>query len=117
MIVENVETALKEFLQQKVQFVLNDKVIREGKLMLFNIKDFYISFIIFTKKRQNKTYELPVPFRVIPTNETLVFDYRLKNIHHNDFMQKLYITQIYSKVNKKSKLYDNVLVIRPQEDS
>jgi hypothetical protein len=117
MIIENLETALKEFLQQKVQFVLNDKVVREGKLMLFNVKDFYISFIILTKKQQNKTYELPVPFRIIPDDKSLVFDYKLKNIHHNDFMKKLYITQIHGKVNKKSKLYDNVLVIRPQVDS
>ena len=55
MIDEQLEHNLKPFLQDNVQFVINDKVVREGKLMLFIVKDFYVSFIITTKKMQNKT--------------------------------------------------------------
>ena len=115
MIIDKLETALKDYLQQNVQFVLNDKVIREGKLMLFNIKDFYVSFIIFTKKQQNKTYELPVPFQLKKVHKNLVLDYTLGHIHHDEMKKKLYMVQIYNKANKKSKLYDNVLVIRPDQ--
>ena len=33
---------------------MNDKVLREGKLMIYNIKDFYITFTLITKKDQQK---------------------------------------------------------------
>ena len=114
MIADDLENILKKYLQQDVQFVLNDRIVREGRIVLFNIKDFYVTFIIHTKKNQNKTYELPVPFKIRPQRDkSLVFDYSLVHIHHNDVKKKLYMTQIYGKTSKKSKLYDNILTIRP----
>ena len=54
MIADDLEDILKRYLQQDVQFVLNDRIVREGRIVLFNIKDFYVTFIIHTKKNQNK---------------------------------------------------------------
>ena len=41
-----IEEQLKDALQRDVSFVVNDKTLRQGKLMMFNMKDFYISFIL-----------------------------------------------------------------------
>ena len=80
--------------------------------MLFIVKDFYVSFIITTKKMQNKTYEVPVPFRSFRSDGNLIMDYSLHLIHHDDYMSKYIITVLSNKINKKSKLYDNTLTIR-----
>ena len=112
MIDEQLEHNLKPYLQDSVQFIINDKVVREGKLMLFIVKDFHVSFIITTKKKQNKTYEVPIPYRSFRSDCNLIMDYSLDLIHHNDPVVRYLITAMNSKINKKSKLYDNTLTIR-----
>ena len=42
-IADKTEQLLKCTLQNNVQFVLNDKIIREGKMIIYHVKDFYIS--------------------------------------------------------------------------
>jgi hypothetical protein len=110
--ITHIDENLKTLLQRDIQFVVKDKVLREGKLMVFNIKDFYISFIIYTKKGQTKTYDIPLPYQILTRPDNIILDYTLKNVHYGkDSMQQL-IESISKSVGKKSKLYDTHLTIK-----
>jgi N-glycosylase/DNA lyase len=107
----DIEPYLKHILQRDVRFVVNDKVLREGKVIIFYIKDFYISFTLYTKKKQSKTYDIPLPYDVSATNNCLILDYSLRKIHRNIPALKKLIEKVSKSVGKKSKLYDNIMTI------
>jgi hypothetical protein len=53
----------KHILQRHVKFMLNDKkVLRRGKLILFNTHDYYLTFTLLTNKKQQKVYEIFYPY-------------------------------------------------------
>ncbi|MAF24126.1 hypothetical protein CL634_00865 [bacterium] len=108
---------LKTMLQRDVQFVVGNKVIKEGKIIVFNIKDFYISFILHTKKNQNKTYEIPLPFNIYQNDTTLFFDYTLDRVHRKSAVTKHLINCISKSIGKKSKLFDSMMTIRVNDGS
>lgn len=112
MILHKTEEALKKALQKKLIFEVNNKTLREGKLILFNIKDFYITFSIITSKNIPKTYELPVPYDIKSNSKGIIFDYTIKNITRGDGITEYLITTVRNKFCKKSKLFDNKLTIR-----
>ena len=107
-----IEEQLKGILQRDVQFIVNSKTLREGKLMMFNMKDFYISFILFTKKQQTKTYDIPLPYQISVNPTDIIFDYKLSNVHHDSPYVLRLIESISKSVGRKSKLYDNFLTIK-----
>ena len=41
-----IDEYLKTLLQRDVRFTVNDKVLREGKLIVFNIKDFHCCLML-----------------------------------------------------------------------
>ena len=107
----DIEPFLKEILQRDVKFIVNDKVLREGKVIIFYIKDFYVSFTLYTKKNQSKTYDIPLPYDVSSSTNCLVLDYSLHKIHRGRPALKKLIEKISTTVGKKSKLYDNIMTI------
>tara|TARA_Y100000310_G_C20697677_1_gene826876 strand:+ start:3432 stop:3779 length:348 start_codon:yes stop_codon:yes gene_type:complete len=112
MIIEYTNTILKHSLQRNVIFEVNSKIIRQGKIILYNIKDFYISFNILTPKDVLKTYELPVPFEISLIEEGILCDYSISNITRNVNTTDYLIRSIYNKFGKKSKLFNNKLTIK-----
>ena len=71
-IADKTEQLLKCTLQNNVQFVLNDKIIREGKMIIYNVKDFYITFNFINPKGIQKVYEIPVPFDIVKKDNDLI---------------------------------------------
>lgn len=107
-----VEENLKQFLQRNITIRIDDKILRQGRLILFNLKDYYLIFTLKIKNR-NKTYELPYPFRnTFLTVDSLQFDYRLANLHNNE--PTILKHNIFCS-SKKSKLYDKVVTIEANE--
>ena len=100
------EEELKHFLQRDVKFRVGTKILKKGRLILFNVIEYYVVFTIetaFSNKRQ--TYEIPFPFKfhkIDPT--TLLLDYQLKHIYNNNIEMK----RILDKLGKetKSKYFD-----------
>lgn len=78
--VEYVESILNTLLQRNLSFQINKKIIKQGKLVLFSVKDYYITFFIKVGSLQKK-YEVPYPFNVIHSklnnNHKVVFDYNV----------------------------------------
>ena len=105
-----IETYLKSILQRNVKFVVNNKVLKEGRVVVYNLKDFYISFILNTKKNQNKTYEIPRPFKVTSQDKCLFFDYSISLVAKTKKSNTL-IGSISKNIGKKSKLFDSTLTI------
>jgi len=112
MIHEKTNEILKTALQRNVSFEVNGKHIRKGKLILFNIKDFYISFNILTVKNTTKTYELPIPFEISQVEDGILCDFSVNNLIKKSSVREYLIKTIYNKLGKKSKIYDNKLMIR-----
>lgn len=108
----NLEDTLKSILQRQISFELNNKTLREGRLMIFHIKDFYISFILETEKHPHKLYEIPVPFEITNHRGNVVFDYRLRHAHRNETKLEMLVHSLYKTIGKKSKFFDNTLTIR-----
>ena len=106
------EGYIKQILQKNVSFNINGKTVKEGKLILYNIKDFFLSFHIVTSKNQTKIYEIPVPYRVHRTKDVIRLDYGINNIIKKDAQVKLIIASLYKKIGKKSKLFDNIVDIK-----
>ena len=104
---------LRNFLQQDISFIVDNKRLREGRLMLFNIKDFYVSFMIKTKKDQTKIYEIPVPYSSKIKDGILNLDYSLPHAHRGNGRMIYLINALHNQVGKKSKFYDSIVTIVP----
>lgn len=105
------EQALNSLLQKKISFSINNKTIKDGQLILFNIKDYYITFILY-KKDKKKVYEIPVPFDFTQKKTEVVFDYSIKHICKTNMTLNILTNLIKSKLPKTSKFYDAKIIIR-----
>ena len=103
---------LNTILQKNVCFTMNDKVLREGKLMIYNIKDFYITFTLITKKDQQKIYEIPAPFYTYIEGSNVIFDYSTGYITKKSKKIEYLLTSLKNKIGKKCKFFDSKLIIR-----
>lgn len=99
------------FFQKEISINLGNKVLREGKLLLFCIKDFYLHFTLVCDGN-NKIFELPYPFKAYneESGKVLVLDYRLKSFTRNLSDISDNAKPIYSQ-QKHMKIFDNTIKI------
>lgn len=74
------------FFQKNISIVLENKTLRQGRLLLFCIKDFYLHFTL-SCGNGTKTFELPYPFKTYTdsvSSNVLILDYKI-----NSFTQDL----------------------------
>ena len=83
-VVEEKMQQLEPYLQKNVNFCLGNKNVRKGTLLLYNIKDYYIKFIIRTNKNVNKVYEIPYPYDIIPVDGGLKLSYKISTLCNNN---------------------------------
>ncbi len=108
-LIEEVEHKLKKFFLNNVEFVVNEKTLRKGKLINATIKDFFIEFKLEVQKGGIKNFELPYPFEIKETQSRLVFNYKLSKLVYEDIVLLTRIKRM--KPKKNSKFYDVVLYI------
>ena len=102
---------MKTLLQRDIKLTINNKILREGRLILFNLRDYYIECTLINKNDQQKVYEIPVPFNIDIQSKHILFDYGIKQIAKNDVENIVTIKMLASNIGKKSKFYDNTLTI------
>ena len=112
IISDHVEQVLKDTLQNNVQFILNGKVVREGKMIIYTVKDYYITFNFINLKGQKKHYEVPVPFVITKKGNDIIMSYEVELATKNDFDCDWLVKQLVAKLKKKSKLMNNKLVVK-----
>lgn len=109
--VDEIEQLIKPFLLTTVNFTIDGKVIKQGKLQLFCIKDFFCVFtLINTEKDTKKTiYELPYPFAINATDGHLEFDYTVDTFSLSN--QKIK-DQVFSiKIGKSAKFFNKKVIV------
>lgn len=111
MLIAELQDNLAAVLQQNLKFIINGKTIKEGKLLLYNIKDYYITFTLVTPKEVVKTYEIPIPFKIAIKDGDLIFNYAITTLSKKDPDKQILIRLLLQKIGKKSKFYDNALTI------
>lgn len=73
---EKIEDKLKSLVLENVDFILDGKTIKRGKIKLFNTKQFFIRFSLEFAD-EVKDWELPYPFKLEDSSSGLVFNYCL----------------------------------------
>jgi hypothetical protein len=103
-VIEEVEHNFKGFFLNNINFVINDKIIKKGKLINISIKDFFICFQLEIPKGGIKTFEIPYPFNLRAGKKAIIFDYRLDTLTHSDPLK--FVKAKNFKPKKNSKFYD-----------
>jgi len=106
--IEKVDNLIKPLLQRNVIFSFKHKNYKTGKLLLYKVAGNYMSFTLITEKKK-ETFEIPFPFSVNSTEQSISFDYRLETLAENDYELLITLKSI-TKV-KNCRFYDNVLTI------
>jgi hypothetical protein len=110
------ETFLTRHLQSPIKFTLGEKVIKEGRLVLFKRAHYYLNITLFTSRNNKESFEIPIPFRVEEYfHEGLAFfDYRLQGLLglKSEFNEKL--SKVRIKNTNPSQYYNKILEIKAQ---
>lgn len=102
------EDQLKILILKNVEFKLEDKVVKRGKIKVFNTKQFFIKFKLEYDEGV-KEYELPYPYKVIKTDTGFVFDYCLSAFCPKT--EESYWKMRTVNKDEASKLHENYLFI------
>jgi hypothetical protein len=102
------ENDLKSLILKNVEFKINDKIIKKGKVRIFNTKQFFIKFKVENNEGV-KEFELPYPYKTYKTSNGFLFDYCL-----SAFVPKT--EEVFWKIKtlsskESSKLHDNYLYV------
>lgn len=103
------ESDFNYFLQRNVVFVLENKIIKEGKLFLYNQKDYYLIFYMKTNNNEQKKFEIPYPFSITKRDNHLILDYSLSAISGGD--SELYYRLVSLNQNFNSRFYNSKIII------
>jgi len=107
-----VEKNISNILQKQVEFAIEKKVIKAGKLMLFCIKDFYCNFTLFSSTKNKKLlYEIPYPFDIEIQDASIIFDYTFDTFQKNN-PNIIDNINIFKGTKKLSKLFNKKLIIK-----
>jgi hypothetical protein len=101
---------LQQFLQSKIAVKVNNKVLRSGKLQLFNIKQYFIRLHIENDKNITKVLELPYPYLMnYEAGKGCTLNYKLTSLcnNHRDTVNMLRSIRGES----QHKIYDNEVSI------
>lgn len=103
-------------LQYPISFALGNKIIKQGKLLIFKQTHYYIQITILNVRNQKETFEIPIPFKTEEyVHEGLVyFDYRIKALagKDEDLEERLIKTRL--KNLTPSQYYNRILEIKTQ---
>jgi hypothetical protein len=93
-------------LYRNFKFVCNNKVLKEGRLILFNFNDFYYSFTLDVSGTK-KHFKLPMAFSTTNNMSAIRLDYTIKTLCYGiddfEFICKMI------KPKSKNALYDSVV--------
>jgi hypothetical protein len=84
MNIESYNKVLQKFLLQKVIFKCDNKILKTGKIKLFNIKQYFIRFNIENEKGELKQLELPYPFMIHDNDKTCTLNYHLSSFTYGN---------------------------------
>jgi len=109
---EKVTNFLKPYLLQNIVIRTDKKILKRGKLKIFQIKQYYINLTLEFND-STKSYEIPYPFKMHHEENKGVLNY-----HLSSFIPASQLTKVkFLDSSSKSKLYNNLVYILPSEES
>jgi len=103
------EKDITSIFQKNLKFKVNNKILKEGRLILFSFKEFYLHFKLHVSGNIYKYIEIPYPYNYKIENTNIMFDYTNKTLSKNNNDIDVLIKLL--KRHKHSKFYDNTLII------
>jgi|TARA_R100000152_G_C6653785_1_gene94660 hypothetical protein len=109
---EKVTNFLKPFLLQDIVIKTDKKILKRGKLKIFQIKQYYINLSL-EYKDSIKSYEIPYPYKMDWDDDVAILNY-----HLSSFIPIKQLNRVkFLDSSSKSKLYDNLVYILPSEEA
>lgn len=102
---DDMEEVLKKILLQNVEFRLDGKCIKAGKVQVFNTKQFFVKFKLDT----DNEYILPYPYKIRENRNEITFDYHLSAFCPRS--EEVYWKMFAMDKSEASKLHNNYLTI------
>ena len=99
-----------DILQKEVTITCNNKILRQGKILLVSQKDFYITLTMLIKGNQKK-YDIPYPFKIKKTKGLITFDYTIDTLCKENSSK----TDLVNTIKKRFspvKFFDNNILIQ-----
>tara|TARA_R100001594_G_C3925298_1_gene236761 strand:- start:110 stop:460 length:351 start_codon:yes stop_codon:yes gene_type:complete len=109
---EKVTEFLKPFLLQDIVIKTDKKILKRGKLKIFQVKQYYINLTL-EYNDAIKSYEIPYPYRVDNVDSMAILNYQLSSFIPPKQLNKVKFLDSSS----KSKIYDNLVYILPSEEA
>tara|TARA_R100001377_G_scaffold80638_1_gene59666 strand:- start:1981 stop:2331 length:351 start_codon:yes stop_codon:yes gene_type:complete len=109
---ENFAEYIKPYLLETIAIKTDKKIIRKGKLKIFQVKQHYARLTLEDGER-TRIYEVPYPYDISKKGTVTTLNYKTKiflNIQDLNLQVKLLDS------TKKSKLYDELVYILPLRD-
>ena len=108
---EKITEFLKPFLLQDIIIKTDKKVLKRGKLKIFQIKQYYINLTL-EFNNADKSYEIPYPYETSYHNDIGILNYHLSSFVPQKQINKVKCLDSSS----KSKLYNNLVYILTSKD-
>lgn len=109
-IIVDLNETFNEYFFKKFTFLLDNKIIKDGRLKLFTMKGFNLKFFLLDKDNIIKNLEIPYPFDLIKLDDGYIFDYRLekfKLLKDSELLNNIFECDCL-----KSRLYDKPLIVK-----
>ena len=77
------ESFLISCLQKPINFSINNKTIKKGRLLLFRKAHYFIQISLLTEKGTRENFDVPIPFKIenYMDEGLMYFDYRLESLN------------------------------------
>lgn len=113
----SLERACTLLLQKNISLELNNKVYKQGKLILFYQKNFYLIFLINSLKKNKDKIEIPIPYDIEVHEEDglIFFDYRVKTLAKLAPEIEAYL-KVYPNKVAGNKFWDTILTINTNHE-
>lgn len=108
-----IDDLLKTLLLETVEFRLNGKTFKRGKIILYSVKHFNICFSLQTDQGLRKV-DFPYPFTYTRSTTGIDFSYQITDLKFN---HPLSIYKLKTCTKQPSKLYNQTLQILIHEPS
>ena len=109
---EKVTDSLKQFLLQDIIIKTDKKILKRGKLKIFQVKQYYINLTL-EYNDSIKSYEIPYPFKIQDAGVGAILNYQL-----SCFIPPKQINKVkFLDSSSKSKIYNNLVYILPSEEN
>lgn len=106
---DEIEDTFNYFLQRNLVFSIDNKIIKDGNLLLYKKNDYYIVLYLKTNNQEQKKFEIPYPFRIERYENYFILNYTLSSISKND--SELYYRLISLNQKSNSRFYNSKLMI------